>query len=90
MSTQTGEIPLISEYQRYRDFHEEAFTVGVVDEDGAVLYEEPYGSLLETIVQHNDVAKLAQYLENDPNATHGHVEVYYWDPFYVAAQSGST
>ncbi|QKX63663.1 uncharacterized protein TRUGW13939_10834 [Talaromyces rugulosus] len=90
MSTQTGEIPLISEYQRYRDFHEESYSVGVVDDDGAVLYEEPYGSLLNTIVQHNDVTKLAQYLENDANATHGHVEVYYWDPLYVAANSGST
>jgi chitinase len=90
MSTQTGEKPLTSKYQRYRDFHEEAYSVGVVDDDGAVLHEEPYGSLLDTIVQHNDVAKLAQYLENNANATHGHVEVYYWDPFYVAAQSGST
>lgn len=90
MSIQAGEIPRTSKYGRYRDFHEEAFNVGVVDDDGAVLYEQPYGSLLNTIVQHNDVAKLAQYLENNANATHGLVEVYYWDPFYVAAQSGST
>ncbi|CRG85815.1 hypothetical protein PISL3812_02826 [Talaromyces islandicus] len=90
MSTQAGEIPRTSKYQRNRDFHEEAFSVGVVDDDGAVLYEEPYGSLLNNIVQHNDVAKLAQYLQNNANATHGRIEVYFWDPFYVAAQSGST
>lgn len=90
MSTKAGGIPLASKYKRYRDSHEEAISVGVVDDDGAVLYEEPYGSLLHTIVQHNDVAKLAQYLENEANATNGHFEVYYWDPFYVAAQWGST
>lgn len=90
MSAQAGETLLTSKYQPYRNFDEEAHDVGVVDDDGAILYEEPYGSLLNTIVRYNDVAKLAQYLENNAHATQGHVEVYYWDPFYIAAESGST
>lgn len=90
MSAQAGETLPTSKYQPYRNFDEEAHGVGVVDDDGAVLYEEPYDSLLNTIVRHNDVAKLAQYLENNAHATQGHVEVYYWDPFYIAAESGST
>ncbi|KAH8690225.1 ankyrin repeat-containing domain protein [Talaromyces proteolyticus] len=90
MSAQAGEKLPTSKYQCYHEFHEEAYDVGVVDDDGAVLYEEPYGGLLNDIVRYNDVAKLAQYLENSARATFGHVEVHYWDPFYVAAESGST
>ncbi|KAJ9209978.1 hypothetical protein DTO166G4_8450 [Paecilomyces variotii] len=90
MSVQAGETPPTSKYQPYRNFDEESYDVGVADEDGTVLYEEPYGSLLNTIVRYNDAAKLAQYLENNARATLGHVEVYYWDPLYIAAESGST
>ncbi|GAD93570.1 conserved hypothetical protein [Paecilomyces variotii No. 5] len=89
MSVQAAETLPTSKYQSYRSFDEETYDVGVADDDGTVLYEEPYGSLLNTIVRYNDVAKLAQYLENDARATLGHVEVYYWDPLYIAAESGS-
>ncbi|OKL61074.1 hypothetical protein UA08_03476 [Talaromyces atroroseus] len=70
--------------------HTNAYDVGVTDDDGTVLYEEAYGGLLKTIVRHNDLAKLTQYLRKRVNAIKGHVKVYYWDPFYVAAESGST
>ncbi|KAH8696453.1 ankyrin repeat-containing domain protein [Talaromyces proteolyticus] len=90
MSAQAGEKLPISKYQYYCEFHEDSYSVGVVDDDGAVLYEDPYGGLLNDIVRYNDVAKLAQYLDINTRATLGQVEVYHWDPFYVAAESGST
>ncbi|KAH8696384.1 ankyrin repeat-containing domain protein [Talaromyces proteolyticus] len=90
MSAQVGEKLLTSKYQYYHEFHEDSYSVGVVDDDGAVLYEGPYGGLLNDIVRYNDVAKLAQYLDINARATLGQVEVHHWDPFYVAAESGST
>lgn len=50
----------------------EKYSVGVVDDDGAELCEGPYDGLLNTIVRHNDVAKLAQYQGNSARATTGH------------------
>jgi Ankyrin repeats (3 copies) len=90
MSARGSEILLTSKYQQYRELHEDGYGVGVVDDDGTILYEEPYGGLLNAIVRYNDASKLAQYLAENASATHGHVEVYYLDPFYIAAECGST
>jgi hypothetical protein len=50
MSVQASEILPTSKHQRCREFYEEDYDVGVVDDDNAILYEEPYGGLLSTIV----------------------------------------
>lgn len=90
MLAQAGELLIKSKYEFFRELHEDGHDSGVVDDDGAVLYEAPYGQLLNAFVQDNNVNKLARYLQNHDSATYGHVEVYYWDPFFVAAQHGST
>ena len=90
MSARGSEVLLASKCQQYRELHEDGYGVGVVDDDGTILYEEPYGDLLNAIVRYNDASKLAQYLAENASASHGHVEVYYWDPFYIAAECGRT
>jgi chitinase len=89
MSNPDG-LPPKSKYRYFRELHEDGHDSGIVDYDGAILYEAPYSALLNAIVRYNDVAKLAQYLQNHDHATDGHVEVPYLDPFYIAAQHGST
>jgi ankyrin repeat protein len=79
-----------SKYEDFRELHEDGHDSGVVDDDGAVLYETPYSLLLNAFVRYNDVDKLARYLQNHDYANYGHVEVYNWDPFYIAAEYGST
>jgi len=89
MSTQADKPLPTSKYEYFRELHEDGHDSGVVDGDGAV-YEVPYSGLLNTFVRYNDVNKLARYLRNYDYATCGHVEVYVWDPFYIAAESGGT
>lgn len=79
-----------SKYEDFRELREDGHDSGVVDDDGAVLYETPYSLLLNAFVRYNDVDKLARYLQNHDYANYGHAEVYNWDPFYIAAEYGST
>lgn len=74
-----------SKYEDCRELHEDGHDSGVAD--GVVLYETPYSLLLIAFVRYNDVANLDKYLQNHDYDTYGHVEVYDWDPFYLAAES---
>ena len=42
------------------------------------------------MVAPNNVVNLHRYIENHGPRVFGPVEVYYWNPFYVAAENGST
>lgn len=63
----------------------------LLDTDGATLYETDYRALLLKIIKRNDIPRLNQYISVYSRAAAlAPGEVYYYDPFWVAAAHGST
>jgi chitinase len=59
-------------------------------QNGEILYENDYSGLRNRIIQLNDTVLLEQYIARYPRAATGPGEVYYHDPFFIAAECGST
>lgn len=58
--------------------------------DGIPVYDDGYSSLLTTIITANDVTNLHRYVEAHGPNFFGEHDIPRWDPFPIAAQSGST
>ncbi|KAL4986302.1 ankyrin repeat-containing domain protein [Aspergillus falconensis] len=79
-------------YQEFHNCIDEVFeSRGVIDADGAALYETEFGSLLRKIIMCNDTALLKQYITawNLPSSGIPVTDVQSHDPFYTAAANGS-
>ncbi|KUL81749.1 hypothetical protein ZTR_09411 [Talaromyces verruculosus] len=66
------------------------FPVCLHDQDGTILYETDDAALRNQIIRLNDLEKLKQYIEKDPARALAPAVPFYHDPFFVAAESGST
>ncbi|KUL82398.1 hypothetical protein ZTR_10321 [Talaromyces verruculosus] len=60
------------------------------DEDGAVLYEDDFRGFRMQIIKLNDVATLKQYIAKDPVGALAPADLFYHDPYFIAAKHGST
>ncbi|KAH8701832.1 ankyrin repeat-containing domain protein [Talaromyces proteolyticus] len=78
------------ERQTAYDYFRTNRPICLYDQNGAILYENNYQGLRNKIVQLNDVALLKQYIVKYPRAVLAAGEVYYHDPFFIAAECGST
>ncbi|KAE8150988.1 hypothetical protein BDV25DRAFT_129159 [Aspergillus avenaceus] len=67
---------------------EDGHNTSVLDTDGSVLYEGPYGGLLSEIVKRNDVATLQQYIQKNPGLALAYYGSYGEDAFLLAAWHG--
>ncbi|KAL5043119.1 hypothetical protein BDW71DRAFT_216544 [Aspergillus fruticulosus] len=79
-------------YQEFHNCIDEVFeSRGIIDADGAALYETEFGSLLRKIIMCNDTALLKQYITawNLPSSGIPVTDVQSHDPFYTAAANGS-
>lgn len=65
-------------------------TTWLIDTDGTILNETDDCTLLNQIIRRNDVATLNRYLVKFPDRALATGEVYYYDPFWIAASLGST
>ncbi|OBT44953.1 hypothetical protein VE00_04698 [Pseudogymnoascus sp. WSF 3629] len=65
-------------------------TTWLIDTDGTILNETEDCTLLNQIIRRNDVATLNRYLAKFPDHALATGEVYYYDPFWIAASLGST
>ncbi|OBT75150.1 hypothetical protein VF21_05488 [Pseudogymnoascus sp. 05NY08] len=65
-------------------------TTCLIDTDGTILNETDDCTLLNQIIRRNDVATLNRYLAKFPDHALATGEVYYYDPFWIAASLGST
>lgn len=61
----------------------------ILSADGELLYESVCGGLLQHIITLNDVTTLKDYIAKHPQSILFQTELYRYDSFYVAAESGS-
>ncbi|KAI7970128.1 hypothetical protein EIK77_008355 [Talaromyces pinophilus] len=66
------------------------FPICLRDQDGAMLYEDDVRGLRMQIIKLNDVAALKQYIARDPVGAIGPTDLFYHDPYFIAAMHGST
>ncbi|EED20778.1 hypothetical protein TSTA_039730 [Talaromyces stipitatus ATCC 10500] len=60
------------------------------DQDGTMLYEDDFAGLRNRIIMLNDAATLEKYIVKDPIGALAPTDLFYHDPFFIAAKYGST